>query len=107
MRGPVRGRPLAAARRSRDEDGAVAVLFGILALSLFVMAGLVVDLGQARDTRRQAQNAADAAALAGARALYPSGSTPSFTGAVAAAKSYAAANFGTTSASWTSCTDTT
>ncbi len=37
---------------------------------LFGMAALVVDLGIARDNRRQAQNTADSAALAAANALY-------------------------------------
>ena len=61
--------------RRRDESGAVAILFGILALLLFVMAGLVVNLGQARDVRRQSQNAADASALAAAGKLYPANGT--------------------------------
>jgi Flp pilus assembly protein TadG len=97
-------------RRPRsDEDGAVAVLVALCALALFVIAALVVDLGLARDTRRQSQNAADASALAAANALYPAtsceqpvGATPPcLTDAVETAKTYAAANFGVTS--WTDC----
>jgi Flp pilus assembly protein TadG len=90
--------------RRRDESGAVAVLTGVLAVSLFIIAGLVVDLGMARDQKRVAQNAADAAALAGASAMYASGSLDK-TAAVAAAKSYAQKNYGTTEADWTGCTD--
>ena len=79
------------------------------------MAALVVDLGLARDTRRQSQNAADASSLAAANVLYPtSGSCltgtapavpPCFQDAVNAAMSYAQANFQVTAADWTGCTD--
>ncbi len=98
-------------RRGHDEAGAVAVLFAICAAVLFLLCALVVDLGLARDTRRQSQNAADASALAAANAMYPSGSCSSPVGAmppclldaVAAAKSYAQVNFGVTSAQWSTC----
>ncbi len=56
--------------------------------------------------RRHAQNAADAAALAAGNALYLSGTpTPDVAGAVAAAKGYAARNFGVTDADWATCSD--
>lgn len=61
-------------RRRADEGGAIAVIVALVSLVLFLVAGLVVDLGIARDTRRLSQNAADAAALAGVNALYPTGS---------------------------------
>ena len=87
------------------ENGAVAIIVALFAIVMFGLASLVVDLGIARDTRRQAQNAADAAALAAAGALYTTGPTANFTAASAAARSYAAANFGTTSADWTTCSN--
>src|SRR5215213_11026244 len=92
----------------RDERGAVAVLTAVLAIVLFGIAALVVDLGVARDSRRQAQNTADAAALAAANALYatraPNLNQPGdFDAAVEAAKSYAAENYGTTEAEWAAC----
>ena len=90
--------------RGRDESGAVAVLVAALSLVLFGIAALVVDLGLARDTRRQAQNAADSAALAAANALYLSGVANPLA-AVAAAKEYAEENFGTTDADWRRCVD--
>lgn len=90
--------------RRRDDRGAVAVLVAMLSLILFGMAALIVDLGIARDTRRQAQNTADSAALAAANALYLSGSA-SPAGAIDAAKRYAAQNFGTTEAEWGRCAD--
>ncbi len=90
--------------RQRDESGAVAVLAAFLAISLFVVAGLVVDLGMARDKRRQAQNSADAAALAGVNALYATG-TANTAAAVVAAKAYAESNYGIAPSEWASCTD--
>jgi hypothetical protein len=99
LRARVRG-------RGRDESGAVAVLVAGLSLVLFGIAALVVDLGLARDTRREAQNAADSAALAAANSLYLRGvANPG--AALAAAKEYAAENFGTTEADWVRCADPT
>jgi hypothetical protein len=48
----------------------VAILVAILATVLFAFAAIVVDLGYARDLSSQAQDAADAAALAGVGELY-------------------------------------
>ena len=109
--------PLAALRhrRQRDEDGVVVILFAVLALMLMLMAAMVVDLGLARDTRRQSQNASDASALAGANVLYPTSGActldtapatpPCFRDAIAAAKSYALTNFGVSATAWSTCTD--
>ncbi len=88
----------------RREDGAVVVLVAVLSVVLFGLAALVVDLGLARDTRRQAQNAADSAVLAAGNALYVAGAADP-AAAIAAAKSYARANFGTTDDDWVHCTD--
>lgn len=101
--------------RKRDEAGAIAVVFAISAVILFVIAGLVVDLGLARDTRRDSQNSADASALAGAYALYPDGgfcaavetAPPCYTDAVNAVKAYASSNFDVPGSQWDSCTDPT
>jgi hypothetical protein len=89
-----------------DDRGAVAILVAFFSIVMFMFGALIVDLGVARVTRRDAQNAADASALAGANALYPTGPTPDFAGAVAAVKSFASSNFGTTDADWTSCSTT-
>ncbi len=91
--------------RTRTEGGAVAILVAVLSTALFAVAALVVDLGFARDTRRQAQVAADAASLAAGNVLYGNGNLPKFAEAVAAAKRFAADNFDVTEADWTSCTD--
>lgn len=101
-------------RRPRGERGAVAIMVAVLASALFLIAALVVDLGLARDTKRQSQNASDAAALAAANVLYPktgsctipaNGVPPCYTDAISAAKSYAATNFQVTAAQWAGCTD--
>jgi hypothetical protein len=95
-------------RGGESDRGAVAVMTAILAVTLFVLAALVVDLGIARDSRRQAQNTADAAALAAANALYgttaPKLNAPgNFVAAVQAAKDYAAENYGITDSEWSGC----
>lgn len=99
--------------RRRDDRGAVAVVAAVSLGLLMLVAALVVDLGMARDVRRQSQNASDAAALAAGSALYPAGycatpagaSPPCFSDAVAAARSYAASNFGVTASHWAACSD--
>jgi len=95
-------------RRSDDrEAGVVAIIVAVFAVVMFGFASLVVDMGIAREARRQAQNAADASALAAVGALYPSGSnTPDFAAASARVKQYAADNFGTTDAEWAACSTT-
>lgn len=90
----------------RDEGGAVAVIVAIMAVVLFGMAALVVDLGNARSERRAAQAAADASALAGGNVLFETSPTvPNYVDAEAAVKAYAARNRGVTAAEWGSCTD--
>lgn len=103
-------------RRRAGQRGAVAVITAVSALMLIIVAGLVVDLGAARDLRRQSQNASDASALAAANVLYPSAGTcvtpassspPCYVDATAAAKTYAQNNFSVTSSAWVGCTDST
>lgn len=94
------------ARRRRDESGAVAVLVGVFALVIFGFAALVVDLGAARDARRDSQNASDASALAAGNAMYVKGThTADIAAAVKAAKDFAAANYRVSPAAWDACTD--
>jgi len=88
-------------RLGRSDDGVVAIITVILTSVVFIaLAALVVDLGMARDTRRQAQNAADASALAAGNVLYRADGTVDIAGATAAAKSFALANFGVPSTGW-------
>src|SRR5581483_7892674 len=56
---------IAVTRRRTDERGAFTVLVAISLLCLLGLVGLVIDGGRAYAARRGAQNAADAAALAG------------------------------------------
>jgi hypothetical protein len=97
----------------RDEKGAVAILTALVMVALMLCAAIVVDLGMARDVRRQSQNGADAASLAGANALYPStkvcnpvvaGGPPCIADATATVKSYALNNFQVSASDWSTCT---
>ena len=92
-------------RRDRDEEGAIAILFAILSVTLLLVAGMVVDLGLARDVRGRSQISSDAAALAAANATYPNGGVPNITSGVAAAKAYAAQNFDVAATDWPGCVD--
>jgi Flp pilus assembly protein TadG len=74
-------------RRRRAERGSVAVIVAILLPVIVAIAGLVIDVGSWYETKAQLQNAADAAALAGAEDL--PGSPGS---AAAAAQTYAGYN---------------
>jgi hypothetical protein len=96
-------------RHPRDEQGAIAIMTAFLMVGLILCAALVVDLGNARDVRRQSQNAADAAALAGANVLYPAGgecqpplrgAAPCIADAVTAVKLYAEKNFQVSAGDW-------
>jgi hypothetical protein len=71
---------------SKNESGQALVLFALLAIVLIGIAALVIDAGLAYAARAKAQNAADAAALAGAQDL------PSFEAAIGKAKDYAEHN---------------
>jgi len=53
-------------RFTRDERGAVAVIFGLTAALLLTLCALGVDLGQAWAQKRQLQASSDSATLAGA-----------------------------------------
>lgn len=54
----------------RDERGATLVLVAFLVTVMVLMIGLTVDGGRSYAARRQAQNGADVASMAGAEALY-------------------------------------
>lgn len=53
----------------RKQKGAIAIVFGLSAITLFAMGGVVLDLGHLYIAKSELQNAADAAALAGAKEL--------------------------------------
>ncbi|MGZ4496609.1 MAG: pilus assembly protein TadG-related protein [Nocardioides sp.] len=54
---------------TRDERGAVAIMFAVCALALFAVSALAVDLGNGYERRREVQSQADLAALSAAAAL--------------------------------------
>ena len=60
---------MARVRSSRRDRGATLMFFAAIVTGLLAIAGLVVDGGLLYAERRQQQNASDAAAMAGARAL--------------------------------------
>ncbi len=102
------------ALRDRTEQGAVAVMVGLLGVVLMMTAAFVVDFGFARDTKGTSQASSDAASLAAANVLYPASgactdttdtSPPCYADAVNAAKAYALSNFNVTAAAWSSCVD--
>lgn len=57
-------------RLSTDESGMSYVFVGLSMMSLLAASMLAIDVGMLMTARNQAQNAADAGALAGAAALY-------------------------------------
>src|ERR1041385_6415112 len=59
-------RRFARARRPLGQRGGVSVMFGITAVTFFGLAGLATEGGYWYLAHRNAQNAADAAAMAGA-----------------------------------------
>ena len=63
MRGDMQNRPTRAARRSHK--GQVLVIFGLMSIVLFVIAGLAVDAGMSYLASDRVERAAAAAALAG------------------------------------------
>jgi hypothetical protein len=89
--------------RLREDSGVVAVMVAIFSVVMFALASLVVDLGLAREIKRDAQTAADAAVLAGAGELYSDSGALQVSDAVEAVKETAEENFGTEEDDWSSC----
>lgn len=86
-------------RRARGDDGVILVMAAVTLVALLGFAALVIDLGNVYQVRRQAQNTADAAALAGGQDL------PQGADVVATVKAYAEENLGIAPAAWVGCTD--
>lgn len=72
------------------QRGAIAIMVGFLIIALIGMLGIVIDLGHLYVRKTELQNAADAAALAGARQL--NGQAGGISAAAASAIAIAAAN---------------
>ena len=70
MRSPLRSLPNKRSLASkRKQKGAVAIVLGLSLVTLFAMGGVVLDLGHLYIAKSELQNAADAAALSGAKEL--------------------------------------
>ena len=54
----------------RDEGGAITVMTIIMMVAFLGILAVVIDLGHLHTVQNELRNAADAAALAGARAFY-------------------------------------
>jgi Flp pilus assembly protein TadG len=67
MRSPLQSKRSLLSRSK--QKGAVAVVLGLSLVTLFAMGGVVLDLGHLYIAKSELQNAADAAALAGAKEL--------------------------------------
>ncbi len=78
-------------RRSQDDEGAYLILYALLAVVLFTMAALVLDIAALRQGRRIDRNSVDLAATAGMVDLDP-GDPTSFAAACRAAWGYVLAN---------------
>jgi Flp pilus assembly protein TadG len=76
-------------KRDQGEEGQAVVLFAIMMLALLFAVGLAIDAGQLYSAKRSEQEAADAAAFAGAVVLYQKGSGSE---AIAAARTDALTN---------------
>ncbi len=85
--------------RVPNERGLIVVWFTILLTVMIGLAALVVDLGVGREKQRQAQNAADAAALGGAQKL------PNLTATVSDAQALGDKNVSDATLAWTGCAD--
>ncbi len=100
--GPQRRRFPAAAEDG--ERGVTVLVVSLAIVPLLIVAALVIDIGYAKQQRRQVQAAADAAALAAGQEL--DGSGDQIAKAIAAAKTWAAKNLpDLTSSSWVGCRD--
>ena len=71
--GPVKEPAMGNRRWGRGEDGQMLVIFSLCLVAIIAMTGLVIDGGMTFVQKREQQNVADAAALAGAYAYVNSG----------------------------------
>ncbi len=86
-------------RHASDERGAVMVFVTLVLVMMLGVAAMVVDLGYAREKKRQQQNSADAAALGAAQDL------PNIVAAADRAQSLALSNLPNGAFPWSTCTD--
>jgi Flp pilus assembly protein TadG len=102
---PVRVVRSFVAGRPQEERGAVAVMVAIMMTVMLGICALVVDLGNARQQRRAAQNSADAAALAAGETVEAGNGTINWPAVVTQVKTYARVNDGIATTAWVGCSD--
>lgn len=68
---------------ARRQHGAVGLIMPAMLIAIFSVGALAVDIARLIVVRNELQNAADAAALAGAAGLYPTNPTPNWSNGVA------------------------
>ena len=84
----------------------MAIIVALFVIVAGLLAAFAIDIGAQRELRRGAQNAADAAALAGAGSIYATSTVADYSAATTAVKDLANRNLGTTAAQWASCVAT-
>ena len=88
--------------RARGDDGTILLLAVILMTPLLTISALALDIGNAYQQRRKAQNSVDAAVFAAGRDLLEPNNTSLI---VSTAKSFALENYGTPASAWNGCRD--
>jgi len=78
--------------KAPGQRGAVGIMMPFLIITMAAFGVLAVDIGYLMVVRNELQNAADAAALAGAAGLYP-GTTPNWSNGIAQGKSSIGLNY--------------
>ena len=73
-------------RTLKSERGSILVLVAVLLVGLLAFTALAIDIGWVMVARNELQNAADAAALAGASSLFPATGPPAWSNASSKAR---------------------
>jgi Flp pilus assembly protein TadG len=88
-----------AARFKRDDEGSVAMMFGLMVIPCVMFVGIAVDYGRILSVKQQAQGILDNAVLAGGRAAQTATSNYDTVAQTAAAAFFAAQNIAHTTQS--------
>ncbi|MEN7530919.1 MULTISPECIES: TadG family pilus assembly protein [unclassified Cupriavidus] len=75
-------RPTNISSRPRRQRGAIGIMMPFMMITILSIGAIAIDVGHLVVVRNELQNAADAAALAGAAKLYPATPAPQWTNAV-------------------------
>jgi hypothetical protein len=89
----------------QEQRGLVAVMTALMMVLMLAVVAVVVDLGNARQERRAAQNGADAAALAAGETIEAGNGIINWSALVTQVKTYARVNDGVSTSAWVGCSD--